>query len=74
MDIDALYARYVKEYEGVRTPGSLHLMDLLGAEIDEIIENEGSLEAWGDPNEEGAVLNLYSINEAKELYEHFNEQ
>ena len=38
--------------------------------MDEIIENEGSLEAWGDPDEINAVLNLYSINEAKALYEH----
>ena len=77
MDPDNLYQRYVDEYSDYPryTNGSADisekdLLDLLTADLDNIRAEYGSLGEYADDDDEGTVLEIYSLAEAQVVYDH----
>ncbi len=72
-----LYQRYVDEYSPhlryvnkVATISEKDLLGLLGSELDEIVNDYGSLDEFASPDEPKMILDIYSIKEAETIYEH----
>ena len=80
IDTDELYQRYVDDcsdkpryLNGVAEIGEQDLLDLLGAEFDDIRNDYGSLEEFASADEPQMILDLYSIAEAEALYNFLTE-
>ena len=76
MEFDDLYQRYVDEYSsrprytnGHATISEQDLMDQLGAEIDDLLAEYGSLSDFASPDEANMVFEIYSTAEAQVVFE-----
>lgn len=76
-DFETLYQRYVAEFSdnGRYVNGAAEiceedLMEQLETELDDIRDEYGSIDEFAKPDEPQMIINCYSLNEAKVVYEH----
>jgi hypothetical protein len=76
-EFEALYQRYVDEYStngryvnGAAEISEEDLMEQLETELDDIRDEYGSIDEFAEPDEPRMIINCYSMNEAKVVYEH----
>ena len=81
IDFEDLYQRYVDDRSdlpiyrsGAEEIGEADLLDRLGADLDNIRCDYGAREDYAGEHDEGTVLEIYSIAEAKELYKERNQR
>ena len=81
IDFEELYKRYVDDRSdlppylyGSAEIGEQDLFERIGAEFDEMQSGGQSLEAYADPDRPDIVLEIFSINEAKHLYEELEQR
>ena len=79
-DYEELYQRYVDEYSsngryvnGAAEISPEDLLEQLETELDDIREEYGSIDEFAKPDEPLMIINCYSLNEAKVVYEHLQE-
>lgn len=72
--MNELYQRYVEAYsdrpayiEGRSTISERDLLNKLGAEVDMLTDEYGTLNEYAEPDEPEMLMELYSISEAEEL-------
>ena len=72
-----VYQKYVKEFEqrhayieGRATISEQDLLNKLGAELDMLIDEYGSLQEYAEENEPDMLMELYSIAVANELLQY----
>ena len=76
-EFETLYQRYVDEYSknGRYVNGAAEiceedLMEHLQTELDDIRDEYGSIDEFANPDEPQMIINCYSMNEAKIVFEH----
>jgi hypothetical protein len=76
-EFESLYQRYVDEYStngryvnGAAEISEADLMEQLQTELDDIRDEYGSIDEFAEPDEPQMIINCYSLNEARVVFEH----